>query len=184
MSFIIQPVVESDGVEWARIFYYAFQSTLGYLWYGEPTDEGFVQMSVEHTATLKEPDTFTFKAVDRSSNEMIGTAQWQIFRKAPSKEEVDAMFSDTGTPPPQVNHEARTALLEDVALSRKELMTSEPCVLLRVLIVSPKYQRKGAGTLLMQWGLEKMDECAQEYSVDCRFLANHVQTWNPRICGI
>jgi hypothetical protein len=162
MSFTIEPVVESDSVEWARIYYYSFQSTLSYIWRGEPSDSGFVRMAEEHTPTLKEPDTHTFKAVDKSSNKMMGVSQWQVFRQPPTADELSAMLSDADTPPPQVNREARTALLKDIASSKRELMTSHPCILLRLLVISPECQRKGVGTLLMQWGLEKMDEFAQE----------------------
>lgn len=53
-------------------------------------------------------------------------------------------------------HEARTALPKDIASSKRELMTSAPCILLRLLIISPECQRKGAGTLLMQLCLDKI----------------------------
>jgi hypothetical protein len=157
MPFTVQPVTESDGEEWTRIYYFAFQSTLAYLWRGEPTDDGWARMAGEHIPTLKEPDVHTFKAVDTISNKMVGVAQWQIFKQTPSQETLDSMFVET-SPPPEINHEARTALLKDIAKARTNFMPLGPCILLRMLIVSPDYQRKGAGNLLMQWGVEQMNQ--------------------------
>jgi hypothetical protein len=157
MAFTVQPVTAADSIEWTRIYYYAFQSTLAWLWHGEPTDDGWVRLAGEHTPTLEEADVYTFKAVDTISDKMVALAQWQIFKQAPSQEAIDSMFAETD-PVPEVNHEARAALLVDVAKSRNDFMSSGPSVLLRMLIVSPEYQRQGAGNLLMQWGVEKMDQ--------------------------
>jgi hypothetical protein len=66
--------------------------TLSYVWHGEPSDSGFVRMAEEHTPTLKEPDTYTFKAVDKLSNKMMGVSQWQVFGRPPSEDELSAML--------------------------------------------------------------------------------------------
>jgi len=157
MTIVIQPISEADGEEWARLYYTAFKNVLGYLFLSEPSDESYKQMGVGNISTLKEPGTHIFKAVDTATNKIIGLTQWQIFMEPPSPEILKTMCTELSEGP-EVDSVRRSALLVDIMKSRREIMSMEPCLLLRLMMVHPDYQRKGIGTSLMQWGIEQMDQ--------------------------
>lgn len=157
MSFVIEPITESDGEEWARVYYAAFKTVLGYLFVAEPTDESYKKWGVDNIKTIQGPDTYAFKSVDTSTGQIVGIASWEIFREPPSEEVLGAMLTEVGESA-EVDSKRREGLLKDVVLSRKEIMSKEPSILLRILMVRPEYQRRGIGKSLMQWGLQQIDE--------------------------
>jgi GNAT superfamily N-acetyltransferase len=156
MSFIIEPITETDVEEWARLYYAAFKTVLGYLFIAEPTDESYKKWGVENLKTIQRPDTYAFKSVDSKTGQIVGIASWEIFRKPPTEETLNSMLTEVSESV-EVDSKRRQGLLKDVVLSRKEIMSQEPSILLRILMVRPEYQRRGIGTSLMQWGLEQID---------------------------
>jgi GNAT superfamily N-acetyltransferase len=157
MAFIVQPVTEVDGEEWARLYYQAFKPVLSYLWLGEPSEESYKQMGVGNISSLKEPGTYAFKAIDTTNNKIVGIAQWQVFVEPPPEEILQSMFSEVSESP-EVDSEKRFGLLKDVIKSRREIMSLEPCVLLRLMMVRPEYQRRGVGHILLQWGIDQQEK--------------------------
>jgi GNAT superfamily N-acetyltransferase len=157
MPIIVQPILETDGEEWARVYYQAFKSVVGYLFISEPSEESYKQMAISNISTLKDSGTHVFKAVDTDTNRIAGIAQWQIFKEPPSEDYLNSSIAELSETP-EVDGEKRRALLEGITKSRNEIMSLEPCVLLRIFMVHPDYQRRGVGTQLLQWGIEQMDQ--------------------------
>jgi GNAT superfamily N-acetyltransferase len=157
MSFVVQPLTEKDGEEWARLYYQAFKTVLSYLWLSEPSDESYKEMAIGNIMSLEEPDTYVFKAIDTTENKIVGIAQWQIFTEPPSEKVLQSMFTEVSESS-EVDSEKRKGLLDDVVQVRREIMSLEPCVLLRLMMVLPEYQRKGIGHQLMQWGIEQQEK--------------------------
>jgi len=106
---------------------------------------------------LTDPSSKVFKAVDTVGNKVVGVAEWQIFEEIPTQETLDETLTALQATP-ELKNEARVEFMKDVAQSRKDFISTQPSVLLAMLVVDPEYQRKGIGHMMLKWGLEKMDE--------------------------
>ncbi|KAI2618484.1 acyl-CoA N-acyltransferase [Hypoxylon sp. NC1633] len=99
----------------------------------------------------KDPTARWFKVVDTDLPEpeqMISFAKWHIYADGP--------------PPPSprnfgpfCNVEACELLFGSVATQRARVLEGRPYVYLHLLHTDPKHQRRGAGGMLVQWGVEE-----------------------------
>jgi GNAT superfamily N-acetyltransferase len=156
MPFVVEPLVESDALDLTIVEYRAFSPHLSMFWNSEPSAERFKEMAKFRKSGLKTPGAYFFKAVDTDTKLVVGTAYWKVFKETPTKEQADSSLQRRGNDP-----ERNDAAIEDfrkgIRAARLEIMALEPCVMLGALVVLPEHQKKGAGRLLMQWGLDQMD---------------------------
>jgi GNAT superfamily N-acetyltransferase len=125
-------------------------------WHSEPTAERFKEMAEFRKDYLKIPGTYYFKAVDTETKQTVGTSYWRVFEEAATPELADSSLQMRGNDPER-DADAIADFRKGIAAARREIMAAEPTVLLGALTILPEHQKKGAGRLLMQWGLDQMD---------------------------
>jgi GNAT superfamily N-acetyltransferase len=157
MPFIVEPMVESDAVDLTITEYRAFSPHARMFWHSKPTAERFKEIAEFRKDALKANDSNYFKAVDTETGQVVGTSYWKVFKELPSEDEADSSLETRGHAPER-NDAAIADFRKEIVTARRDIMAAEPCVMLGLLAVLPEHQRKGVGRLLMQWGLDQMDE--------------------------
>lgn len=68
--------------------------------------------------------------------------------------------------PPELRLDVLTALLTPLRIACSEIMGTKPYFMLNSLAVHPEQQRRGAGKMLLNWGLEVADRVGLEVYLD------------------
>jgi GNAT superfamily N-acetyltransferase len=159
MPLQVLPLTDSDTEEWADLYYPAFsQSNVRCLWYKEPSPESLLQFADALREALKIPTCHIFKCVDTDlDDKIIAVAKWSVFDKRRSMEDVEKTFEVRRTFAEE-NGPARAEFMKGLWKSRRQVMEGNPHVMLDSLLCHPDHHRRGAGRMLMQWGLNKADE--------------------------
>ncbi|KAI1334746.1 putative GNAT family acetyltransferase [Xylariaceae sp. FL0016] len=85
---------------------------------------------------------------DMQGEQTIATAQWYFYTEKPDP-------SQARTFGPGCNVEACEMLFGGIAKKRERLMGERPYAYLRLLQTDPEHQRRGAGRMLVEWGIEE-----------------------------
>jgi Acetyltransferase (GNAT) family len=161
MPLEILPLVESDTDKWASLFYPAFKDqAVGCLWRREPGPETITLMSSKLREGITYPNVYTFKVVDTdlpTDNQIIAVANWSVYEHERPIEEVEKGYS-VGQTVTEANREARVEFMEGIFKIRREVLGGKPHVMLNTLLCDPSQRRRGAGKMLMQWGIKKSEE--------------------------
>ena len=64
--------------------------------------------------------------------------------------------------PPELNLKILSALLDPHRVLEQEIMTSRPYLKLNTLATHPEHERKGAGSMLVKWGVDVADKLGVE----------------------
>jgi predicted N-acetyltransferase YhbS len=159
MPLEVHPITEDDLLEWSLIHYEGFKDTsVGVLWTAKPSASSFQAMADYRSKLLSDPTAYVFKCVDTDlNNKMISAVHWSVFDKERTAEEVEQGFQLRPSFPEE-NREARIAFMDGIFKSRREFIGGKPHVMLESLVTSPDHHRRGAGSMLLKWGTEKVDE--------------------------
>ena len=106
------------------------------------------------------PYAHVCKCVDTRSAEIVGSCIWDLHAEQRSKAEV-AQDHDMLSMAWEQDEEKRKrayAVTGMVMEGRRRTMENRPYGLLMYMCVDPKYQRRGAGSLLVRWGLDRCEE--------------------------
>ncbi|RSL62154.1 hypothetical protein CEP53_004853 [Fusarium sp. AF-6] len=88
---------------------------------------------------------------DLEGENMIAFAMWYIWETPPKASEFSSYRG------PRCNPEACEAYLGGMDRMRLELMNDKPHAYLKLLHTDPAHQRRGAASMLVQWGLKEAD---------------------------
>ncbi|EXJ54247.1 hypothetical protein A1O7_09584 [Cladophialophora yegresii CBS 114405] len=153
MPLILQEAVEADApriVEVERLAY-ASNPLSPILFPGPFPPEATVQRAEGMVKQLREDPTIQWiKAVDTETGELAAFAKWDIIEKP--KEPVPGRSFGPGC-----NVEACEEYFGGIHRKRRELMGDKAYCLLDLLQTDPKYQGRGAGGMLIKWGLDIAD---------------------------
>ena len=100
------------------------------------------------------------KCVETQGGVIVGSCIWDLYAKQRSEAEV-AQDHDMLSMAWERDEEKRKrayAITGMVMEGRRSAMGNRPHGVLMYMCVEPKHQRKGAGTLLVRWGLERCEE--------------------------
>ncbi|MCJ1246386.1 hypothetical protein MMC30_003593 [Trapelia coarctata] len=109
-----------------------------------------------------DPTSYWQKVVDVETRKIIGGALWKICKTNPFEQEQhsEAYWIPTGGQRDFVNK-----ALEQFEAPRAK-MGQRPQVYLNIIFTHPAYRRKGAGDLMMDWGIQKAEEMGVEMWLD------------------
>ena len=177
MPLELYPIQESDFPELVRIQMAAFQAGGGItsLLVPDPLPSDYVQKSVEkHIKAIRsEPDVHYMKVIDTDLNgAMVACAKWRINERERTEEQMQRMLPVCG--PDEEGKPAVQEFYQYLSRVRKEYMGTKPfycsffnieirnkktneLIVLHLLVTDPKHHRRGAGAMLIAWGLGKAD---------------------------
>ncbi|CAG8981139.1 hypothetical protein HYALB_00005854 [Hymenoscyphus albidus] len=104
----------------------------------------------------QDPCAKFLKVIDQDTGTMIAQAKWNIYQNTiPPEFDLDGEFWDD-----EEEKEYAQLLCREYLLPRREAIRDSGGNLmpLELLTVDPKFQRRGAGRLLVQWGTSLADE--------------------------
>jgi len=128
------------------------------MWTREPSEESYQFLAeVRRKNLLSNPHSRVFKCIDTDlDNKIIAVAEWSIQEHEITREELEKTLV-CRPPMPEENRPARLSFMENIFRSRRELLGTQPHVELDSLVTHPDHHRRGAGALLIQWGVSEMD---------------------------
>ncbi|KAF2804145.1 uncharacterized protein BDZ99DRAFT_153585 [Mytilinidion resinicola] len=168
MPLVLSKVTEQDLLAFTHICNAAFNTGMASKLVPKPiTSEKFASQVEKHRHSfLNDADVTHLKVIDTDiepnaeTGQMIACAKWRINLKERTVEEVEATLPKP--PEGEGAQEGGRGLAERefvtyLATSRREWMGRRPFYFLHLLVTLPHHHRRGAGTLLLKWGLDQAD---------------------------
>ncbi|OCK74599.1 acyl-CoA N-acyltransferase [Lepidopterella palustris CBS 459.81] len=169
MPLRLLPMELEDCHEWVRIRSIAYRGpTSTIVHHRRMSDASFAKVVEGQKKEFYEPGTWHWKVVDMDSGEMVAAARWCAQNFSKSDTEIVRSGSDDTDDneppyiPPEVNVPALSALLGPLRQAGEEIMGARPYLMLDTLSTLPEHQRRGAGSMILKWGVEKADEMGVE----------------------
>jgi GNAT superfamily N-acetyltransferase len=163
---LLQP---EEAEQYMRIRHEVFRPTVNKILYarGEPSQKTLDQVREDIRDGITNKGILYLKCVDTSTGVMIAGARWRYVKpkergaKERTWEEVDAGLV---IPPPfeESHPEMFESLFKLFNANKRDILGTRPYYVLDTLVTLPAHERRGAGSMLVQWGCEKADEAGVE----------------------
>lgn len=173
MTLEVYPITEDEIDSWNLIAIEAFKDGIGHLLVGPNTPENRQRNNAGTLRAMREdPSAHYLKVMDTSTGEMIAVAGWNVYSKGSTEEELNKILA---RPTPERGYRADfEPIYEHLKGNRRRIMGTRPYLYLNILCTSPKHHRRGAGAMLVKWGLDRADalgvEAYHESSIEGRAL--------------
>ncbi|KAI9761420.1 MAG: hypothetical protein M4579_001070 [Chaenotheca gracillima] len=156
MSLIIGPVVESDLPSICEIRELAFSPNPCYrLLYPLEVDIAAAKLERHRQSFFASQDSPMAKLYDAQTGEIASYCHWT---KKEGDFEVEKRTPKSLTAWPEgVNKALMDQFFEAIYAKTEELMSGRPHFLLSILVTNPKYQKRGAASRLLDWGVAQAD---------------------------
>lgn len=160
MSIRIEPLAFEDLGEYCRIEQTAFVNDIGAVLF-DGGDAATPETFERHLKELQEewsiPRRKSVKAVDVQSGEIMGVATFDFFDPVQSQEELEERFKilkhgDEGYNP------IRDEIIRPLKTVRRRTVGMQGHMFVLLLACDPKWHRRGAGSMLLEWGTREADE--------------------------
>ncbi|KAJ4353371.1 uncharacterized protein N0V89_005100 [Didymosphaeria variabile] len=182
MPLILLPTTTNDTLAWTRIRTLAYYGPLHVLTHTRPVSESSIRsVAQDRKKDIDKPNTWQWKVVDTdlppseddpedNRGRTIAIAVWSAHnlsgqnqkRRDGGEQGVDSGWGIQEEPPfipPELRLDVLTAVLNPLRAAQNEIMgSSTPYLKLDSLATHPEHQRRGAGKLLLDWGVGKADE--------------------------
>lgn len=123
------------------------------------TPERFAKAVDNHLNSMhNEPDCHFLKVVDTDTGKIIACAKWRINHEERPEEVFEKSLPKAPEPQLDSYTEAAKDFITYLANSRSEFMGPKPFYFLHLLITLPEHHRRGAGAMLLKWGLDQADK--------------------------
>jgi GNAT superfamily N-acetyltransferase len=104
---------------------------------------------------------------------MVAASLWHVYANEQTEEQLDETLAKPKPGEPGYRAEL-DPIYEHLKGNRREIMATRPFVYLDVLFTHPKHHRRGAGAMMIKWGVDLADEFGleayHESSVEARPL--------------
>ncbi|KAH3908931.1 hypothetical protein HBI56_124270 [Parastagonospora nodorum] len=154
-GLLVQPVLHEDALKCAQLR----TASLGSLVIGRPPPyPGYLEDQVEtiQNDLVKKPHVHHLKVVD--ADEIIAYAKWEIYPNGrPDLGKLKQPMDEESKTVDQYGR-LREAAHEYFCRRNGGPMGSRPHILLALLVTSEEHRRRGAGSLLLQWGIERSEQ--------------------------
>lgn len=166
----------SDAEAWVKLDHDTFRPNIGrVLWTRDPSPESFAIMAQSRRDELKLPNTYHHKIVDTDvdSENPIAFASWHIYEHERTLDQVEAscVIPDML---PERNKGACVKFWSQSFENIKQYIGGRPHMYLEMLATHPNHQRRGAGSLLMQWAVDKADELGLDAFIEASPAGRHL----------
>ncbi|KAF1964921.1 hypothetical protein BU23DRAFT_41487 [Bimuria novae-zelandiae CBS 107.79] len=183
MPLVLCPITERDTLAWTRIRTLAYYGPLHVLIHtGTVSQSSIRSVADDRKNEIGNPNTWHWKVIDTNlppgdddpednGGRTIAIAVWSAHnlprplkphgKPEDSSEAVEASWGKSTQPciPPELRLDVLTAVLEPLRAAQHEIMgKAEPYLKLDSLVTHPEHHRRGAGRMLLEWGLNKADE--------------------------
>lgn len=158
MPLEVHPFVEADFAEFVPLTYSAFTSGMAQKLHPAAHTPEHIQKSIQKQieSFRSEPDLHFIKVIDTDlGGKLIAGAKWRINETERTEEQAQVQIPTPG--PEHEGNEAAKEFFGYLAGVRKKWMGTKPFYFLHLLVTHPDHQRRGAGALLLKWGIEKSD---------------------------
>ncbi|KAF2638968.1 hypothetical protein P280DRAFT_470971 [Massarina eburnea CBS 473.64] len=160
MAIHIEECTDADIPQWVEgeaLAYGANKSPATSLLFPGPFGSDRSKERIQNIIDLrkKDPTTTLLKAVDDVTGDSMAFAKWNIYLTE------EMARNSPGRPIPNepgCNFEACKAFFGGLVEKKAELMGNRPHFYLHMLHTVPKYQKRGAASTLIKWGMQKADE--------------------------
>jgi GNAT superfamily N-acetyltransferase len=167
-----------EAAQFMRIRHEVFRPTINKILYsrGEPSQKTLDRVTEEIRDGMLNKGILYLKCVDQSTGEMIAGARWRYAK--PEKdgarertwEEVEAGFK-IPEPYEESDPELFRSLFDLLNTNKREILGNRPYYTLVTCAVLPQHERRGAGSMLVQWGCERADEAGVEAYLEASVMA-------------
>lgn len=174
MTLTVTPLTDADVEDSLRLQRASFHSGGGMsLILGRTPEIAPAELASEaakrRKALATQPYTHFLKVVDSElDGRMVAVGYWDIYEDGPTDEQFEKLC--TPHPPPEGVEGMWLRAWNDffayIASGRRKYFPRAPVAFLNLLAVDPEHHRRGAGTLLVKWGVEKADEIGIEGFVE------------------
>ncbi|KAF2854469.1 hypothetical protein T440DRAFT_387404 [Plenodomus tracheiphilus IPT5] len=161
MPLELHPCTESDLADLAVIMKSAFNSLgpgMMQILIPSPLPADYLEKTTnKHIKSFREEKDVTYlKIIDTDlDGKMIAGAKWRINKKERTEEQIQMTL-----PVPGKDEEGRPGAQDFMWFLnrvRKEYMGTQPFYFLHILATDPDHHRRGAGKMLLKWGLDQAD---------------------------
>ena len=179
MPLAISPITIHDTLAWTRIRSLAYRGPLHELIHRGPiTDTSIHKVAQDRQNEIGEPNAWQWKVVDTdlppsdddpkdNGGRTIAIAIWsahnfsEITKEQNGPDDIASSRGEQAQPfvPPEVRLDVLTAVFQPLEAAEEEIMGKDvPYLKLKTLATHPEHQGRGAGKILIEWGLKKADE--------------------------
>jgi GNAT superfamily N-acetyltransferase len=167
-NFVVSILTPDEAPQYMRIRHAAFVNDINKIFYfNAPASEKTLDRVVQSIRDDIEKGLIFLKCVDTSTDEMVAGARWTYHRpseptatlRTPVQLDEELKIPEPYTEShPEVWNEIFSLLYDN----KRAIMGLRPYYSLDSLITHPDHHRRGAGSLLLKWGLEKADDAGVE----------------------
>lgn len=177
MPLELHPITPNDTLSWVRVRALAYYGpTHDVLHSGPISESSFRGAAEDRKRELKKPNTWHWKIVDTdlepseddpqdNGGRTIAIAVWSMLNVAKegsheaSSIPAEKADDSPGFTPPELRVDALISLFGPLRAAQQEIMgSSNQYFMLNSLATHPDHQGRGAGRLLLEWGLNKADK--------------------------
>lgn len=160
----VLPMTEEDMAPMTQLLhkaYYSPDGVSGLLYHTPPSQASLDRTTAQRVRDFRDEGGAArfVKAVDAATGALVACARWDFYRHARSDAAVAAAtaISDDELIP-EFNVDVYSALFGPLRAAHRDIMGTRPHAYLVTLVTDPDEGRRGAGGLLVRWGLDRADE--------------------------
>ncbi|KAF2447592.1 hypothetical protein P171DRAFT_518677 [Karstenula rhodostoma CBS 690.94] len=172
MPLVLRPMTTADTLSWTRIRTLAYHGPLHILTHTRPLSESSIlALAHDRKKEIDKPHTWQWKVVDTdlppskddpadNGGRTIAVAVWSAHNIASQNDtpRIGDEGKDTPFVPPELRLDVLTAVLAPLRAAQDDIMEDPvPYLKLDSLATHPEHHRRGAGRILLHWGVEKAD---------------------------